>query len=77
MRPGASTPSRTSSSLIRAVGDTFAALDVPLEELAIPGLRPLAELSRQAWSYDRLAAAAPLSKDRIGQLVAEARPRRF
>lgn len=29
--------------LIRAVGDTFAALDVALEELAVPRLRALAE----------------------------------
>lgn len=61
--------------LIEAVGNTFAALDDALEELALPRLKAIAELRRQGWSYDRLAAATPLSKGRIGQLAREARQR--
>lgn len=63
--------------LILALGDTFAAPHIALEDIAVPRRRALAELSRQGWSYDRLAAAPPLSKGRIGQLVREGRRRRL
>ncbi|KQZ88429.1 hypothetical protein ASD62_02970 [Phycicoccus sp. Root563] len=62
---------------IAAVGDTFAALDDALAQLALPRLRAVAELRRQGWSYDRIAAATNLSKGRVAQLAKEARARRL
>lgn len=63
--------------VIAAVGDLFASLDDALAELALPRLRAIAELRRQGWSYDRIAAATELSKGRVAQLSREARARRL
>ena len=63
--------------VIAAVGDVFAALDDALEQLAMPRLRAVADLRRQGWSYDRIAAATNLSKGRVAQLAREARARRL
>jgi hypothetical protein len=60
-------------AVIEAVGDTFAALDDALAELALPRLRAVAELRRQGWSYDRIAEATKLLKGRVAQLTREAR----
>lgn len=49
-------------AVIEAVGDTFAALDDALAELALPRLRVIAELRRQGWSYDRIASARDESR---------------
>lgn len=62
-------------AVIAAVGDTFAALDDALAEIALPRLRAIAQLRRQGWSYDRLAAATDLSKGRVAQLAREAQQR--
>jgi DNA-directed RNA polymerase specialized sigma24 family protein len=62
-------------AIIAAVGDTFAALDDALAEIALPRLRAIAQLRRQGWSYDRLAAATDLSKGRVAQLAREAQQR--
>lgn len=62
-------------AVIAAVGDTFAALDDALAEIALPRLRAIALLRRQGWSYDRLAAATDLSKGRVAQLAREAQQR--
>jgi DNA-directed RNA polymerase specialized sigma24 family protein len=64
-------------AVIAAVGDTFAALDDALAELALPRLRAVAELRRRGWSYDRIAEATNLSKGRVAQLAREARTRRL
>ncbi|MDU0314101.1 hypothetical protein RKE38_10430 [Phycicoccus sp. M110.8] len=63
--------------VIAAVGDVFASLDDALAEVALPRLRAVAELRRQGWSYDRIAAATQLSKGRVAQLAREARARRL
>jgi DNA-directed RNA polymerase specialized sigma24 family protein len=63
--------------VIGAVGDTFAALEDALGQLALPRLRAMAELRRQGWSYDRIAAATNLSKGRVARLAREARARRL
>lgn len=62
-------------AVIEAVGDTFAALDDALAEIALLRLRAIAELRRQGWSYDRIADATSLSKGRVAQLAREARTR--
>ncbi|GAB3439022.1 hypothetical protein GCM10027517_11950 [Phycicoccus ginsengisoli] len=64
-------------AVIAAVGDVFASLDDALAEVAMPRLRAVAELRRQGWSYDRIAAATQLSKGRVAQLAREARARRL
>lgn len=64
-------------AVIEAVGDTFAALDDALAEIALPRLRAIAQLRRDGWSYDRIAAATKLSKGRVAQLAREARTRRL
>lgn len=64
-------------AVIAAVGDTFAALDDAVAQLALPRLRAVAQLRRQGWSYDRIAAATNLSKGRVAQLAKEARARRL
>lgn len=61
--------------VIEAVGDTFAALDDALAEIATPRLRAIAELRRRGWSYDRIADVTSLSKGRVQQLANEARQR--
>lgn len=60
---------------VTAVGDVFAALDDALAEIALPRLRAIADLRRQGWSYDRIAAATNLSKGRVAQLAREAADR--
>lgn len=62
-------------AVIEAVGDTVATLDDALDDIALPRLRAIAELRRQGWSYDRIAAATKLSKGRVAQLAREARTR--
>ena len=64
-------------AVIAAVGDTFAALDDALAEIALPRLRAVAQLRRDGWSYDRIAEATQLSKGRVAQLAREARARRL
>jgi DNA-directed RNA polymerase specialized sigma24 family protein len=64
-------------AVIEAVGDTFAALDDALAQIALPRLRAVAELRRQGWSYDRIAAATALSKGRVARLAREARQRQL
>ncbi len=63
--------------MIEAVGNTFAALDDALAELALPRLRAVAELRRRGWSYDSIAAATNLSKGRVAQLARDASQRRL
>jgi hypothetical protein len=58
---------------IRAVGDTFAALDAELERIAKVRLRAVRRLRAQGWSYDRIAAATDLSKGRVAQLSKDPR----
>ena len=53
----------------KAVGDAFAALDAELARLAAVRYDAVRELRAQGWSYDKLAAAAGLSKSRVAQLV--------
>ena len=48
--------------VIKAVGDTFAALDDALAEIALPRLKANAALRRDGWSYDKIAEATSLSK---------------
>ena len=67
----------TPLQVIAAVGDTFAALDDALAEIAVPRLRAIAELRRLGWSYDRIAEETRLSKGRVAQLSREARRRRL
>ena len=62
---------------IQAVGDTFAAMDDALAELALPRLRAIAELRALGWSYDRIAEETGLSKPRVAQLSREALRRRL
>lgn len=64
-------------AVIEAVGDTFAALDDALAELAMPRLRAIAKLREDGWSYDRIAAATNLSKGRVAQLAREAARQRL
>ena len=56
-----------------AVGNTFAALDDALEQIALPRLKALAALRRDDWSYDKIAEEATLSKGRCAQLARDAR----
>ena len=62
-------------AVIAAVGDTFAALDDAVAQIALPRLRAIAQLRRQGWSYDRIAATTELSKGRVAQLAREAQRR--
>lgn len=55
-------------AVIKATGDAFAALDVELERLAKVRLAAVNQLRKDAWSYDRIAAATGLSKTRIAKL---------
>ena len=54
--------------MVRAVGDTFAALDSELERIAAVRLDAVRRLRGEGWSYDRIAAATGLSKGRVAQL---------
>lgn len=54
--------------VIKAVGDTFAALDGELERIAAVRLAAVRQLRADGWSYDRIAAATGLSKGRVQQL---------
>lgn len=60
---------------VNTVGDTFAALDEAMRQLAMPRLEAIAELRREGWSYDRIAAETTLSKGRVAQLAREAKSR--
>src|SRR5690349_4642321 len=60
-------------SIVRAVGDAFAALDSELERIARVRLRAVHRLRRQGWSYDRIAEATGLSKGRVAQLSKDER----
>ena len=60
-------------AVVRAVGDTFAALDAELERIAKVRLSAIQRLRAQGWSYDRIAAATDLSKGRVAQLVRDSR----
>ena len=62
-------------SVIEAVGDTFAALDDALAQIALPRLKAIAALRRAGWSYDKIAEETTLSKGRVAQLAREARNR--
>lgn len=62
-------------AVISAVGNTFAALDDALAQIALPRLRAIAQLRSQGWSYDRIASATSLSKPRVQQLARDARDR--
>lgn len=61
-------------STIRAVNDSFAALDAQLERLAAVRLHAVRSLRSEGWSYDRLAAATGLSKARVAQLSRKVQP---
>lgn len=60
---------------IRIVGDLFAALDDPVEQLTTLRLEAVGELRKQGWTYDRLASLSGLSKTRIAQLARDERLR--
>ncbi|GAA2735251.1 hypothetical protein GCM10009867_17130 [Pedococcus aerophilus] len=64
-------------AVIAGVGEVFASLDDALAELALPRLKAIADLRRQGWSYDRIAAETKLSKGRVAQLAREAKTRRL
>ncbi len=55
-------------TIIKATGDTFAALDNELERIARVRLAAVRKLRTSGWSYDRIAAATGLSKGRVAQL---------
>jgi uncharacterized protein YerC len=59
--------------VICSVGDTFAALDAELEQIARVRLRAIAHLRGEGWTYDRIEAATGLSKARVAQLARLAR----
>ena len=58
--------------IIRDVGDAFAALDAELARYADIRLNALIRLRADGWSYDRIAAATGLSKDRVARLARSA-----
>lgn len=60
---------------IEAVGNTFAALDDALAEIAVVRLRAVAHLRGEGWSYSRIAQASGLTKQRVAQLAREATDR--
>ena len=60
-------------TIVRAVGDAFAALDGELERIAKVRLRAVQRLRSQGWSYDRIAQATGLSKGRVAQLSKDER----
>jgi DNA-directed RNA polymerase specialized sigma24 family protein len=62
-------------SIIKTVGDTFAALDGELERMAAVRLSAVRRLRDDGWSYDRIAAATGLSKGRVQQLSNDSRSR--
>lgn len=61
---------------IRAVNDSFAALDGELAALAGVRLRALAALRGDGWTYQRLVAGTGLSKSRVAQLARQAKQQR-
>ena len=63
--------------VIAGVGNVFATLDDALAELALPRLVAVAQLRRQGWSYDKIAAETNLSKGRVAQLAREAKARKL
>lgn len=60
-------------TIVKATGDTFAALDAELERFAMLRLRAVRRLRAEGWSYDRIAAATGLSKGRVAQLSRDTR----
>ncbi|MCY7364673.1 MAG: hypothetical protein LH469_05085 [Frankiaceae bacterium] len=60
---------------IRAVGDSFAALDDELAALAQVRLVVVRALRQAGWSYDRIAEATLLGKGRVAQLARDDRGR--
>ena len=58
-------------AIIKAIGDTFAAIDGELDRIAKVRLRAVHRLRHDGWSYDRIAAATGLSKGRVAQLSRE------
>ena len=60
-------------TVIKAVGDTFAAMDTEMERIAKVRLRAVRRLRNDGWSYDRIAAATGLSKGRVAQLSKDLR----
>ena len=63
--------------VIAGVGQLFATLDDAVAELALPRLVAIAQLRRQGWSYDKIAAETNLSKGRVAQLAREAKARKL
>lgn len=63
------------AAVVRAVGDTFAAMDAELERIAKVRLKAVRKLRRQGWSYDKIAADTGLSKGRVAQLARDDRVR--
>jgi len=59
-------------AIVKAVGDAFAALDAELKRFANVRLSAIGALREAGWSYDRIAAATGLSKERVAQLSREA-----
>jgi len=59
-------------TVVKAIGDAFAAVDAELERFARVRLGAVNELRRAGWSYDRIATATGLSKERVAQLSREA-----
>jgi hypothetical protein len=64
-------------AVIAAVTDVFGCLDDAPAELGLPRLKAIAELRRQGWSFDPIAAETNLSKGRVAQLARGARARRL
>ncbi|MGY2703313.1 hypothetical protein [Nocardioides sp. HB32] len=56
---------------IRAVGETFNALDDAILAIAQPRLEAIARLRAPGWSYNRIIDATGLSKTRVAHLVKE------
>ena len=60
----------------RAVGDLFAALDVELAAIAQVRYRAVREMRGDLMSYQAIAEASGLSKERVAQILRDPRLRR-
>lgn len=60
---------------IRAVGESFNALDDAILAIGEPRLNAIARLRGEGWSYNRIIDATGLSKTRVAHLVHEAQRR--
>lgn len=60
-------------SIVKAIGDLFAALDTEADRIAKVRLGAVRQLRTKGWSYDRIATATGLSKGRVAQLSRDAR----